>query len=51
MDEVLIVRVGELLRGFVLDLGEDEGGEGGDVGGGGGGVLGEDGVAIGDARA
>lgn len=27
MDEVLIVGVGEFLRGAVVDLGEDEGGE------------------------
>ena len=49
MDEVLVVRVGELLGFFVLDLGEDEGGEGRCLGGGGGGVFGEDGGSVGDA--
>ena len=51
MDEILVVRVGELLGLFVLDFGEDEGGEGGSLRGGGGGVFGEDGGSVGDARA
>ena len=29
MDEILVVGVGELLRCSVVDLGKDEGGEGG----------------------
>ena len=40
VDEVLVVGVGQLLRLGVVDLGEDEGGEGGGLGGGGGGVFG-----------
>lgn len=51
VDEVLVVGVGELLRGAVVDFGEDEGGEGGGLGGGRGGVFGEDGGAVGDAGA
>ena len=39
VDEVVIVGVGQFLRGFVLDLGEDEGGERGGLRGGGGCVL------------
>lgn len=40
VDEVLVVRVRQLLRGAVVDLGQDEGGEGGGLGGGRGGVFG-----------
>ena len=49
MDEILVVRVGELLGFFMLDFGEDEGGEGGCLRGGGGGVFGEDGGSVRDA--
>ena len=38
--KVVIVCVGQLLGGFVFDLGEDERGEGGGLRGGGGRVLG-----------
>lgn len=51
VDEVLVVGVGQLLRGAVVDFGEDEGGEGGGLGGGRGGVFREDGGAVGDAGA
>ena len=51
VDEVLVVRVVELLGFVVVNFGEDEGGEGGGLGGGGGGVFGEDGGAVGDAGA
>jgi len=51
VDVVLVVGVGEFLGFGVVDLGEDEGGEGGGLRGGGGGVFGEDGGAVGDAGA
>ena len=51
VDVVVAVGVGELLRGVVADLGEDEGGEGGGLGGGRGGAFGEDGGVVRDARA
>jgi hypothetical protein len=40
VDVVVVVGVGQFLRGRVRDFGEDEGGEGGGGGGGGGGVFG-----------
>lgn len=43
--------VGELLRGGVLDLWKDEGGEGAGLAGSRGGVFGEDGGVMRDARA
>ena len=51
VDLVVAVGVGELLRGAVLDLGEDEGGERRGLGRGRGDALGEDGRAVGDAGA
>ena len=51
MDVVGAMGVGELLRGRVVDLGEDERGEGGRLGRGGGGALGEDGGVVSDAGA
>lgn len=42
MDVVGIVGVCELLRGFVLDFRQDDGGEGRGLRGGGCGVLGQD---------
>ncbi len=40
VDKILVVGVGEFLRGVVRKFGEDEGGQRGGVGGGGGGVFG-----------
>ena len=51
MDEVVAVRVGELLRGRVRDLRQDERGERGGGRRGGRRVLGEDGGVVGDAGA
>jgi hypothetical protein len=51
VDVVSALGVGELLRGGMVDLGEDDGGEGGSLGAAGGCVLGEDGGVVGDARA
>lgn len=50
VDLVLAVRVGELLRVGVLDLGEDEGGQGRRLRGCRGSALGEDGGVVRDAR-
>ncbi len=46
MDEVLVVGVGEFLRGVVGEFGDNEGREVGWVGGVGGGVFGENGAAV-----
>lgn len=46
VDVVVTVGVGELLGGVVLDLGQDQRGEGGGLRGGGGGALGEDGAVV-----
>lgn len=51
VDVVVAVSVGELLRGVVVDLGEDEGGERRGLGGGRGGAFGEDGGMVRYARA
>lgn len=49
--KVVLVGVGQLLRGVVLNLGQDGGGEGGRGAGrgGGGGVFGQDGRGVRDA--
>lgn len=50
VDVVVAVGVRELLRGFVCDLGENEGREGGGLRGGGGGALRKDGAVVCYAR-
>lgn len=51
VDVVVAVGVGQLLRGGVVNLGEDERGEGGGLAGGRGGAFGEDGGVVGYAGA
>lgn len=50
VDVVVAVGVGEFLRGFVCNFGEDEGSEGGGLRGSRGGALGEDGTVVCYAR-
>jgi hypothetical protein len=51
VDEVLVVRVGELLGDGVVEFWEDEGCEGRSAGGGGSGVLSKDCGVVGNAGA